>query len=141
MTIANIISVPVEKLEIVKIPGINTLKNRDNWWVAGYVEHRRKLTFTFRTPASSYTFKRKVYVLNAEAKEFSGISDPENPFSALDPEVPVSRILLQISLGDAEFHGSFDYLANTGELRAYSHAKEYVACGANDDYLLMQQEK
>lgn len=138
MTIAHIISVPVEKLEIVKIPGINTLKNRDNLWVAGYA--KRKLTFTFRTPASSYTFKRKVYVLNTYVTEFDGIKDPNDPFDFLKPDGPVSCVFLQISLGDAEFHGSFDYLANTGELHAYSYTKADMVRDANDNYLLAEHE-
>jgi len=114
MTIANTISVPVEILEIVKIPGINTLKDHENWWGAGFSENRRKLTFTFRTAASSRTFKRKVYILDARATEFNGVSDPDSPYSFLDPEGPVSRVFLKITLDGEEFRGSFDYLANAG---------------------------
>lgn len=141
MTIANTIPVPVETLEIVKIPGINTLKNRDNWWVAGFSENRRKLTFTFRTPASSHTFKRKVYILDAQAFESDGSRDPNDPLAILKPERPVLRVILKITLGDEEFHGSFDYLTDAGELNAYQYTDEDAIRDGNNDYWLAERER
>jgi len=120
MTIANIIYVPVEKLEIVKIPGITTVKDPKNWWIAGDTSNRKKLTFTFRTAASSVTFTRRVHILNAQAYEFSGVRNPEDSLSMVaDTKEPVSRVSLQVLVETKVFRGSFDYLKKTGELRAH----------------------
>ena len=141
MTIANIISVPVEKLEIVKIPGITTVKDRKNWWIAGDTENGRKLTFTFRTSASSMTFKRKVHILDAKVYEFNGVRNTEDPLSFLDPKGPVSQVVLRILVDTKIFHGSFDYLKGSGELRAYQfNLQAEPRREAPEEYTLAQHE-
>ena len=120
MTIANILYVPVEKLEIVKIPGINTVKESQNWWIAGDTTNRKRLTFTFRTAASSVTFTRRVYILHAQAYEFITVRNPEDSLSTVaDRNEPVSRVQLEVLVENKVFRGSFDYLKKTGELHAH----------------------